>query len=175
LPGIDDGVETIEDSIEVIRGFKNLGFSKLITTPHVMHDFYKNDTATIKAKLKEVRDAVTKANLNIEIDAAAEYYLDEHFIELIESDQPLLSFGENYVLFELSFVSKPMTLREVIFKLQTKNYKPVLAHPERYLYYHKNINELRELTEAGTLLQLNLLSLAGYYSPEVKKNGYKAN
>ena len=173
LPGIDDGVATIEESLEVIRGFKQLGYSKLITTPHIMHDFYKNSPENILPKLEEVREALSKAEIDIQIEASAEYYLDEHFIELIDADKPLLSFAENYVLFELSFVSKPMTLRDVIFKLQTKSYKPVLAHPERYLYFHKNIDELKELVDAGTILQLNLLSLSGYYSNEVKKMAIK--
>ena len=99
--------------------------------------------------------------------------LDELFIELIDDDQPLMTFGDNYVLFELSFVSKPMILKEAIFKLQTKGYRPVLAHPERYLYFHRVIAELEEIHQTGALLQLNLLSLSGYYSKPVRQMAIK--
>ncbi len=169
LPGIDDGVQDLEESLEVINGFVNLGFKKLITTPHIMHDFYKNDAAIITARLQEVREALAAGNINITLEAAAEYYLDEFFLELIGSDTPLLTFGDNYVLFELSFTNKPLNIKEVIFNLQTKGYRPVLAHAERYLYFHRQDDLLQELYDSGVFLQLNLLSLSGYYSAEVKK------
>jgi protein-tyrosine phosphatase len=173
LPGIDDGVQSIEESLEVIKGFINLGYSKLITTPHIMHDFYKNDADIILTKLAEVRRAIGEASLEIEIEAAAEYYLDEYFIEQINSDSKLLTFGDNYVLFELSFMTKPLTIKKAVFNMQTKGYKPVLAHAERYLYYHDSIKDLQELSNNGVLLQLNLLSLSGYYSKYVKKMSNK--
>jgi tyrosine-protein phosphatase YwqE len=173
LPGIDDGVDSMEAAIEVIKGFHNLGYRKLITTPHIMHDFYKNSPENILPLLEAVKYEITQAKINIELEAAAEYYLDEHFIDLIDADQPLLSFGDNYVLFELSFVAKPLTLRDAIFKMQTKGYKPILAHVERYLYYHKNIDELIELKHTGVYYQINLLSLSGYYSKAVKQMAQK--
>ena len=173
LPGIDDGVQSIEESLEVIKGFVNLGFKKLVTTPHVMHDFYRNDATIILSKLEEVRTAVSKESLAIEIEAAAEYYLDEYFLSQINSKSNLLTFGDNYVLFELSFMTKPLTIKEAVFSMQTNGYKPVLAHAERYLYYHDSIKDLQELANNGVLLQLNLLSLSGYYSKAVKKMANK--
>lgn len=173
LPGIDDGVQSIEESLDVIRGFVNLGYKKLVTTPHVMHDFYKNDATIILSKLEEVRNAVAKESLTIELEAAAEYYLDEYFLTLISSNKKLLTFGDNYVLFELSFMTKPLTIKEAVFSMQTNGYKPVLAHAERYLYYHDNIEHLEELSNNGVLLQLNLLSLSKYYSKAVKKMATK--
>ena len=173
LPGIDDGVQSMEESLEVIKGFINLGFKKLVTTPHIMHDFYKNDAVIIMGKLEEVRHALVEASLKIEIEAAAEYYLDEYFLALINSDTKPLTFGDNYVLFELSFMTKPLTIKEAVFSMQTKGYKPVLAHAERYLYYHDDIKDLQELSANGVLLQLNLLSLSGYYSKSVKKMANK--
>jgi len=173
LPGIDDGVQSIEESLEIIKGFKNLGFTKLITTPHIMFDFYKNNTEIILGKLAEVKSAMVNSNIDIELQAAAEYYLDEYFIELINSEERLLTFGSNYVLFELSFMAKPLTLKEAVFSMQTKGYKPVLAHAERYLYYHDNFADLQEVYNTGVLLQLNLLSLSGYYSTQVKRMAHK--
>jgi len=173
LPGIDDGVDSLEEAIEVIKGFQHLGYRKLVTTPHIMHDFYRNTPENILPLLEEVKQAVARENIPIELEAAAEYYLDEHFIDLIDTDAPLLSFGNNYVLFELSFAARPLNLREAIFNLQTKGYKPILAHVERYLYFHKNIDELVELKNTGIYYQLNLLSLSGYYSKGVRQMAQK--
>ena len=169
LPGIDDGVQTLEESLDVIQGFYDLGYRKLITTPHIMGDFYKNTPTIINSKLEEVRKALKENQIDIDIHAAAEYYLDEQFLTLIDSDIPLLTFGENYVLFETSFISKPLYLKEAIFKLQTQGYRPVLAHPERYLYLQDDDSLVQDLLDSGVLFQLNLNSVDGYYSRAVQK------
>ena len=173
LPGIDDGVQTLEESIEVISGFANMGYKKLITTPHIMGDFFKNTPTIINAKLAEVRNALKENEINIEIEAAAEYYLDEHFINLIDADAPLLTFADSYVLFETSFMSKPLYLKEVVFKLQTKGYRPVLAHPERYHYLHNDTALTQSLIDSGVLFQLNLNSVNGYYSRAIQNMAKK--
>lgn len=169
LPGIDDGVQTLEESIDLITHFSNLGYEKLITTPHIMSDFYANTPEIINAKLQEVKQAISQAGLTIQIEAAAEYYFDENFIELVESKKDLLTFGDNYVLFEIGFMSEPLKLRSIIFDLITQGFKPVLAHPERYIYYHQKLKNLQDLIDRGVLLQLNINSITGYYSKDVKK------
>ncbi|MCF6352270.1 MAG: capsular biosynthesis protein [Cyclobacteriaceae bacterium] len=173
LPGIDDGVKTIEESIEVIKYLASMGFKKLITTPHIMSDYYKNTPEIIRAKLKEVKEAVTNNNIPVEIEAAAEYYLDEYFYNLIAEGKELLTFGDNYVLFETSFTVEPLILKEVIFKLHSLGYTPVYAHPERYVYLQEKKKLLNELIDQGLLFQLNALSLTGYYSKGVQKMAEK--
>ncbi|MFZ6051662.1 tyrosine-protein phosphatase [Halocola ammonii] len=168
IPGIDDGAPDLETSISLIKGLTKLGFQKIITTPHVMSDLYKNDSETILRGRDQVIDELRKRNMNVGFEAAAEYYLDDHFEKLIEK-KDILSFGDNYVLFELSFLSEPASLMRAAFDLQMAGYKPVLAHPERYNYWHSNPEKYIELSEKGLLLQLNLNSLAGLYNPKVKK------
>ncbi len=169
LPGIDDGVKNIEESIEVIQYLSSLGFKKLITTPHIMSDYYKNTPEIIREKLDEVRVAITAAHIPIEIEAAAEYYLDEIFYKKIINEEELLTFGKNHILFETSFTVEPMLLKEVLFKLNSNGYIPVFAHPERYQYLHENKQLLNDLIDQGLLFQLNILSLTGYYSKQVQK------
>ena len=169
LPGIDDGVQTIEESVDVITFLSTLGFKKLITTPHVMNDYYKNTPEIIRSKLNEVKEAIHKEGLEVEIEAAAEYYLDEHFYEQIIKGNELLTFGDNYILFETSFTVEPLLLKEVVFKLTSNGYRPVFAHPERYRYLHENTKLLNELIDQQLIFQLNLLSLEGYYSKPVQK------
>ncbi|MEX2596497.1 MAG: CpsB/CapC family capsule biosynthesis tyrosine phosphatase [Salibacteraceae bacterium] len=168
IPGIDDGAKTMEDSLELIKAMKDFGYRKVITTPHVMSDYYRNSSETIIDGKNTLQDAVDKAGINIEIECAAEYYLDADLMPKIKNKE-LLTFGESHVLFELPFMSEPPNLAEVIFEMQLAGYKPVLAHPERYAFWHLTFEKYQELHDKGVILQLNMNSLTGHYSPEVKK------
>lgn len=173
LPGLDDGAETVEHSLDLLRELRTLGFSKLIMTPHVMGDFYKNTPEGIRAALAELRAAAQAAGLgDMELDCAAEYYLDEWLGRKLAAGTELLTFGgeQRYLLFETSFLNEPLNLHATIFDLQAAGYRPVLAHPERYVYYYGRFAELEKLRhQYGVLLQLNLNSLAGYYSPTARQ------
>lgn len=164
LPGLDDGVKTLDDAEAIVRVFKQLGYRKLITTPHVMQDHYRNTTEGILAKLDLLRNHLKERNIDMEVAAAAEYYLDEYFVRSLETGTALLTFGENYLLFETNFISEPLTLNEFIFAATTRGYRPVLAHPERYLYLQDNIARIEDLANRGVLFQVNLGSLAGFYN-----------
>ena len=166
IPGIDDGAPDMEASITLIKKMQELGFSKVITSPHVMSDFYQNSSETILNGLADVRAELKVQNINMEIEAAAEYYIDYQFEQKIGKEK-FLTFGDNYILVELSFMEAPRNLFDIIFKLQLEGYKVVLAHPERYNYY--SIKDYEELISRGVLLQINLLSLIAYYSPQIKK------
>ena len=166
IPAIDDGAEDLETSIKIIKILQHLGFKKLITTPHVMSDFYKNNPETILKGLKNLRQELKLQNVNIQIDAAAEYYVDYEFEQKIGKEK-FLVFGDNYILIELSFFEVPKNLNDIIFKLQLEGYKVILAHPERYLYFGEN--DYLNLIRRGVFFQLNLLSLIDYYSPRVRK------
>lgn len=168
IPGIDDGAQEMEDSLKMIRRFKALGYDKLITTPHVMSDFYRNEPHTILKGRDEVRKALKEAKIEMEFEAAAEYYLDEHFEQKIHSKE-LLTIGDNYVLFELPFIAEPPNLASAVFEMQTNGYKPILAHPERYGFWYKDFDKYHEMKDKGVHLQLNILSLIGHYSPETQK------
>lgn len=168
IPGIDDGSKNLEDSLIMLKRFSELGFKKVITTPHVMSDFYKNTPEIILDGLKKVRQGILEAGLTIEIEAAAEYYLDFNFEQLIEQ-QNILTFGDNHVLFELSFNNEPARVNEVIFSLQTQGYKPIMAHVERYCYYFNDFKKIEDLRNRGCLIQMNINSLSGQYGPAVKK------
>jgi protein-tyrosine phosphatase len=172
LPGLDDGAETVEDSLNLLRELRTLGFRKLIMTPHVMGDFYKNTPEGIRAALAELKTAAIDAGLDdMTLECAAEYYLDEWLGQKLAEGSELLSFGgeKRYVLFETSYMNEPFNLQATIFELKAAGYQPVLAHPERYTYYYGRFAEIRKLRqEYGVLLQLNLNSLAGYYSPTAR-------
>ncbi|MBI1782562.1 MAG: histidinol phosphatase, partial [Sphingobacteriales bacterium] len=145
------------------------GYKKFITSPHIMWDMYKNERDTILRKADEVREELRRRNINVEFHAAAEYFMDDYFSKLIKSGAPLLTIKDNWVLVEFSFISQPFDLKQNLFDLQIKGYKPVIAHPERYSYFHSKKERVHELYEQGCLLQVNLLSLSGYYGKPVQE------
>lgn len=169
LPGIDDGAKDIDHSLALIRRLQGMGFTRLFTTPHIMADMYPNTPEIIREKLTEVRAAMKEVGLNIPIDAAAEYLMDEGFGEKIKAGT-LLTLPGNRVLVEMSFVSAPPNLGQHVFQLQTKGYKVLLAHPERYLFFRDNFKKYKELKDRGVEFQLNLLSLVGYYGKPTQDN-----
>lgn len=168
IPGIDDGVQTLEESIEVLKDFAARGYKKVITTPHIMGDFYKNGAHNILPLLEEVRAELKAQHINLELEAAAEYMIDDAFEKKIKQNE-ILSFGKNYVLVELPFTEEPANLKSALFQLQVNGYKPVLAHPERYAFMAHNRDKYDELFQQGILFQVNLFSLVGYYSPQIRK------
>ena len=169
LPGIDDGAKDIDTSIALILKMASYGIKNFITTPHVLGNVYPNSTAVIKEKLVVVQKELKKREIKgISIQAAAEYMLDEEFSALLEQ-KDILVLKDNYILVEMSYFSAPINLYEVLFKIQLKGYKPVLAHPERYNFYHSDFKSYYKLKQAGCLFQLNLLSLTDQYGKGVQK------
>lgn len=173
LPGIDDGAKDLDDAVALISKMASYGIKNIITTPHVLGSVYPNSTETIKEKLKKVKEALKNNGLHdISIRAAAEYMLDEQFSERIKNDD-ILTLKDNLVLVEMSYFSAPLNLFEILFELQLKGYKPVLAHPERYNFYHNNFKMYNKLKKTGCLFQLNLLSLTEQYGKNVQKISIK--
>ncbi|MEZ5173432.1 MAG: CpsB/CapC family capsule biosynthesis tyrosine phosphatase [Bacteroidia bacterium] len=168
IPGIDDGSVSVENSMELIHGLYDLGYRKLITTPHIMSDFYRNTPEVILRGLDDVRAAISAEGLDIEIEAAAEYYCDHDF-ELKIGKEELLTFGNRYLLFELSYLNISENFDSVTFKLQLEGYKPVLAHPERYPYWYQSFDKYSEIRDKGVLLQINIASLAGHYGTVARR------
>lgn len=168
IPGIDDGSKSLDESIRLIRGMKELGYRKVITTPHIMSDYYKNTPEIILGGLENVRKALAENHVDIAIEAAAEYYVDFEFTEKVKAKEVLTLSGK-HVLIEISFLNPPDNLESTIFNLNIAGYKPILAHPERYPYWHHDLEKYQRIKDMGALLQLNMLSLTQYYSEGVKK------
>jgi protein-tyrosine phosphatase len=168
IPGIDDGVKTIEESIEILNLFHNYGFQKVITTPHVMSDYFRNDQKSIGEGFDKVINQLKQKEFKISFDYAAEYYLDYEILKILKEGN-ILTFSENYVLIEFSFFNPPENLTNIIFDLQSSGYKVVLAHPERYIFFHNNKEGYEELVDRQVYMQINGNSLLGEYGLNAKK------
>lgn len=162
LHGIDDGVKSIDESIELIKQYKELSFKKIIITPHINSDYYKNTQEIIQNKLDELKEAVEKNGIDIQLDFAAEYMLDDGFRKKIDKGD-LLTIKGNYVLLELQSTNEPFYLNEVIFDLQIAGYKVILAHPERYGFWFNKFQKFAELKDRDVFFQINAVSLSGLY------------
>ena len=167
LPGIDDGSPSLDVSLELIRGMAALGYKKLITTPHIMWDMYKNTPAIINEKLNKLQSAVRQEKIDVTVHAAAEYFLDEYVEQLLSKKEPLLTLDGKMVLVEFSLAFPTHGLKDILFEMQMQGYLPVIAHPERYVYLEGTKDFYDELKDIGCLFALNLLSLGNHYGKSV--------
>jgi protein-tyrosine phosphatase len=172
LPGIDDGAPDLDTSIHLIKGMMSLGIKKIITTPHIYPDLYPNTPETIEAAYQLLREKMVEEELDVDIRYAAEYFIDDYFLERLQKGQRLLPIHNNWVLLEISFISPPPELNHVLFDLVTGGYQPILAHPERYSFYHRDKEVYNRFRDQGCLLQINLLSLIGYYGRPVQDTAF---
>jgi protein-tyrosine phosphatase len=166
LPGIDDGAQNPQESVALVREMIALGIKKIIATPHIMVDYYRNTPETINNALELLKAELAKEQIDIPVEAAAEHYFDETFERRVV-DGELMVMPGGHVLFEFSFITPPPNAAPVFQKLKDKGYKPILAHPERYPYL--DLDQLRGFRDWGVLLQINTISLTGYYGRESRK------
>ncbi|MDY0137979.1 MAG: CpsB/CapC family capsule biosynthesis tyrosine phosphatase, partial [Thiomicrospira sp.] len=158
IPGIDDGSDSLETSIELIKGMQALGYKKLITTPHIQGEFYRNTPEIILSGLKRVQRELAKQHINIGLQAAAEYLIDDKFEEKYKSGE-LLTFGKKHLLVEFSYFNEHPRWRDFFFDLQIAGYNIILAHPERYSYFFREFGKYEEIKDRGVLFQININSL----------------
>ncbi len=171
LAGIDDGSQSLEESIAMLKILRTMGYEKFITTPHIMSDLYRNDPDGIRSKLSELQQAIATEGLSVEMQAAAEYHLDEALMHKVARSEEILTFGKRYLLFETNFLSEPLQIKNFIFQATSKGYQLMLAHPERYEYM--TLAKAEDLRNRGVVFQINVLSIMGYYSRPVQKMAYQ--
>lgn len=169
LPALDDGLKTMEETVVFVKELQALGYSKLICTPHIITDLHPNSPQTILPRLQEVQAELNRLEIPVQIEAAAEYMVDLDFEDSIRQDKQLLTFGDNYILIEMSFIAPSPNIESTIFELCIKGLQPIIAHPERYTYYHDSFDMYQRMIDRGCILQVNLLSLMGYYGGYVKR------
>nr|WP_298998284.1 CpsB/CapC family capsule biosynthesis tyrosine phosphatase [uncultured Allomuricauda sp.] len=173
LPGIDDGAKTVEESISLIKGFSEFGIKSFVFTPHIMHHYYPNTPQTIKVAYERVKKGLLASGMEeVQIDYAAEHMIDENFENLLNKNA-VLPVRKEYLLIEMSYLQPSLYFDEAILQIAKKSFFPILAHPERYTYYHKKQNSYGKMKSEGIQFQLNLLSLGGYYGSEIQRISHK--
>src|SRR5690606_1413572 len=174
LPGIDDGAKTVEDSLDMIRGFSQIGVTHFICTPHIMHHHYDNTPETIKGAHELLLESMENTELSeIKLDFAAEHMIDDNFEAILEKGE-VLGLNRQHLLIEMSYLQPALNFDLAVEKIFSKNYFPVLAHPERYMYFHQKYGKYAKMKAKGIKFQLNLMSLsADSYGSGVQKVAQK--
>ncbi len=173
LPGIDDGAQTVEESLALVKEFSEFGVSNFIATPHIMHNYYENTPETIANSLALLKGELAKNNLNgVTIEASAEHMIDSNF-ESILAEGNIMPMKKEHLLVEMSYLQRPINFDGAIVAVASNRFFPILAHPERYSFLHNRTRKYSEYKQQGILFQLNALSLGDYYSKEVSKMAFK--
>jgi len=173
LPGIDDGAKTPEESIQLIKGFREFGVQNFIATPHIMHNYYPNDASSINGSLIQLNNALIENDLkNVSIEASAEHMIDDNFESILANEQ-VMPMRKEFMLIEMSYLQPPINFDHAIIEMVSRRYYPILAHPERYNFMHHQMNKYTRYKEQGILFQLNLLSLGNFYGKEIPRTTYK--
>ena len=167
LPGIDDGSKSIDQSLKMLDIYDDLGIKSVIASPHIYKDLYPNTPESISKSFETLNPKATQKNVQIK-GYAAEYLVDEFFLDNLKNNVPLLCCFDRHVLIEIPFIGRLKILEEALFSMQNAGYTAILAHPERYAAIQKTA-DLENLKIRGAKMQLNALSLKGYYGPEVRK------
>lgn len=164
LPGVDDGIQSIEDSIAILSMYEQMGVKKVWLTPHIMEDC-PNTPEKLKTRFEELKSAYKG---NIELALSAENMMDALFLKRLEQGI-LMPYGDNNneLLIETSYVQPPMRMESILRDMQKTGITPVLAHPERYLYM--DAEKYENIKEMGVKFQLNITSLIGAYGNQVKE------
>ncbi len=151
----------------MLHNFEEMGYKKLITTPHIMIDRYENSKDNILKSMLYLKKEMKKENISLILDVGAEYYLDDGFLEHIDRGD-ILSIVNRYLLFETSYLSKPIFFNDIIKQIQSYGLIPLFAHPERYIYL-STLEDYRALKQQGILFQVDINSFSGYYGKDAKR------
>lgn len=168
VPGIDDGARDAKTAASLVERMQRWGIERIIASPHVTQETFENDSSTVTPAIERLHDELHARGNDIEVTHSAEYRIDALLQERLEKNE-LMLLPNNYILIENSFLQEPWNLDQLVFDLQMRGLSPILAHPERYLYYHHRQERYRQLCEAGLMLQINVLSLAGHYGAAEQK------
>lgn len=167
LPGVDHGSQSIEQSLEMLRAEMAMGINRVILTSHVTAITFENTRESLTAAFKKLQQAVDAEGLDIQLFLSAEYRMDEYFDKEYNAEHLLFMPG-NHILLENSFQQELLNLDDLLFDMQVKGYKTILAHPERYTYYSRRRKRYDQLHNAGARFQVNILSFTGYFGEEAR-------
>lgn len=168
VPGVDDGVKTIDEALEAILALKHIGYSGCVVTPHIYKDVHDNSTATLLPPFNVLRTTLAERNIDFQITLAAEYFADENLVKLAQTE-PLLTFGppsERFVLLEFPYIGEPLAWADTLSAVAIAGYIPVIAHPERYRYFVMDPDGwINRFAPYSVRYQCEIGSLSGQYGP----------
>ena len=175
VPGVDDGSKSTDETLACLQDMREVGFNKVICTPHFQFPRFPNEENDIKHLYdllnKDVRKSTEIEGLEL-VGCGGEYRIDSGFNDRMEKNRFLLGGGK-YLLVELSLHQQIVGIEETLFNLQMKNYEIILAHPERYPYFSSQSSHYTRFKEMGIYFQVNILSMSGFYGELPRRKAYE--
>ena len=163
LPNIDDGSRSIDETFNLIKEAKEVGFEGIVLTSHYIENYYETDVPERDVWVKAISENLQAKGIETNLYLANEIYISDNMMRLLEEGKASTINNSCYVLFELPLNSEPLNLYDVIYSLQENKLIPILAHPERYSYVQKEPELVYDLIEKGCLMQSNYGSIIGQY------------
>jgi protein-tyrosine phosphatase len=169
LPGLDDGARSMDETVAMLDGLERLGYVCVTATSHFSVSSMIPDLESQKALIEEI--ASQRERSELEVLTGAEIVFDNMFSSQEEEGKlPRIGTGRTYLVeFGFHLGGLPPGVEEMVFRIQARGITLVLAHPERYIDFYRDPARLETLHQAGILLQMDLLSLAGGHGPEIEK------
>ena len=168
LPNIDDGSRSIEETFNLIKEAKNVGFEAIISTSHYIEEYYETNTPEREVWINAIYENLQAKNIDINLYLGNEIYLSENIIKLLEEGKASTINDTSYVLFEMPLNAEPMNLYDIIYEIMQYKLVPILAHPERYSFVQKEPELIYDLIEKGVLMQANFGSILGIYGEKAQ-------
>jgi protein-tyrosine phosphatase len=163
VPGVDDGVRSLEEGLRLCSALKAIGFERLVTTPHIRGGMFDNRREGLQRAFAEFQQAALAApNMPI-VELSAEHHCDALFLELMQADELLPYPGSRAILIEFGYDSLPLNIEQVAFRLAVKRLRPIIAHPERYAPLFRKTDPIDRLLDQDVGLQLDVMALTGKY------------
>lgn len=163
LPNIDDGSKSVEETFNLIKEAKKVGFNEIISTSHYIEKYYETDEAERKVWIDAIENGLKADNIEVKLYVGSEIYFSENIMALLRGHKASTISGTNYVLFELALNAKPLNLYDVVYEMLGYKLVPILAHPERYSFVQNDPSLIYDLVQKGVLMQLNYGSILGLY------------
>lgn len=168
LPNIDDGSRSIEETFNLIKEAKNVGFDTIVSTSHYMENYYETDVPEREVWINAIYENLQAKNIDLKLYLGNEIYLSENIIKLLEERKASTINDTSYVLFEMPLNAEPLNLYDTIYEMMQYKLVPILAHPERYSYVQKEPELIYDLIQKGALMQANYGSIIGQYGEKAK-------
>ena len=168
IPNVDDGSKSVEETFDMLKEAKQVGFTSVISTSHYIENAYESNAEEREVWIKALSDGLKKQNIDLSLYLGNEIYFTENIIKLLEDEKATSINKTNYVLFEFPLNTKPMNIYDVVYDMIGYKIVPVLAHPERYQFVQKEPELIYDLIQAGVLMQANYTSVLGRYGEKAE-------
>ena len=169
IPNVDDGARSVEETFNILKEAQEAGFTDVILTSHFLLNYYETNAQELIFWKEKLQEVLKKQGTKINLHSGMEIYITNQMEELLENKKILTLANSRYMLIELPLATNVKYFDYVVYYLEAKGIKPIIAHPERYKCVQKDPDIVEEYIEKGCLIQCNYGSIVNLYGREAEK------